>query len=848
MPQKSARRWLFYLYLLLLLLPCTELALRIVGYRPYQRSEYSIRSEPAFCILPDAHLGFALAPGNFEVTINEGHRYNVTHNADSQRISSFYPDTISKSEILILGCSYSYGMGVDDSATYAFRLQEKLPNYRIKNLAVPGYGTVQSYLQLKRHIEKGDVPAFVILGYAGFHNERNVLTPSYRKHLHIGFEESDTTLRQHLAMGSFPFVEKNDNRLVFREIRWQDVYQDWPGRKTFALVNALQTFSEDKAAYKLQPEAATLQLIRMMDSLCQEQQIKFMVAGLTQDALTKSMLQLLEKEGIFAVDVSVDLSDETYTNAPFDTHPNARAHTRYAEGLPTKIETMAGTLQRPCLQSSICKSLKTLIVIAYCGNLSLILIYCLAQLYLAILYLVKKKRPVKTALPETLPIITVQLPIFNEKYVIERLIRAVCAFDYPKEKLEIQVLDDSTDETVDIVQRLATQLQKQDFDIQHIRRPKAVDFKAGALAEGMKTAKGSFIAIFDADFVPQPDFLKKTLPYFDDKAVGMVQSRWGHLNQNYSLLTRIQAYALNAHFTIEQAGRNAFGHFMNFNGTAGVWRREAITEAGGWQGDTLTEDLDLSYRSQLKGWDFVFLEDLESPAELPAEMNALKSQQFRWAKGAAECARKNLGKVLRAPSVPFSTKITAAFHLFNSLMWVSIFISGMLLPPFLYVMSNTPEFQEWGSIFSVFHLTFVLLLFFYLVANWKLNLKKWYDLPRFILHYPAFLSLSMGISLYNAVGVVEGYLGKRSSFVRTPKFHITDGAGSIRGKQYVEFRPSAINLFELLSFLYFCFGLWYSLQVGQYVASGFLLLMAAGYGITLGMSWWAARGGLKGWS
>lgn len=331
--------WLFYLYLLILILPCTELALRIIGYRPYERSEYSIRSEPSFCLLPDEQLGFALAPGEFEVTINEGHRYSVTHGPDSQRISSFGADSTNKEEIIILGCSYSYGMGVDDSASFPFLLQKKFPAWRVKNLAVPGYGTVQSYLQLKQHIQAGSIPKVVVLGYAGFHSERNVLTPSYRKHLHIGFEESDTTLRQHMEMGNFPYVEYRDSGLVFRAAGWDEVYQGWAGRKRFALVNALQSFAEDQTANNLRPEEATLKLIQMMDALCKKHQVNLVVAGLTQDELTKSMLYLLKKEGIFAVDALVDLSDKTYTNLPFDTHPNTLAHARYAEAITEAILT-----------------------------------------------------------------------------------------------------------------------------------------------------------------------------------------------------------------------------------------------------------------------------------------------------------------------------------------------------------------------------------------------------------------------------------------------------------------------------------------------------------------------------
>ena len=288
-----------------------------------------------------------------------------------------------------------------------------------------------------------------------------------------------------------------------------------------------------------------------------------------------------------------------------------------------------------------------LIIVGYGFSLLVICIFSLGQFNLAWHYRKHQKQlknEENTSLEE-FPHVTVQLPIYNEKYVIERLIDAVAAFDYPKDKLEIQVLDDSNDETIEIVAKKVASYQKAGIDIQQVQRPERKGFKAGALQYGMEHAKGEFIAIFDADFLPPKDFLKSTLTSFNDPKVGMVQTRWGHLNQDYSLLTRVQAFGLNAHFTIEQKGRLNAGSFINFNGTGGVWRKTCIVDAGGWHHDTLTEDLDLSYRAQLKDWKFDYLEDVLSPAELPVLMPAVKSQQYRWNKGAAETARKNLGKI-----------------------------------------------------------------------------------------------------------------------------------------------------------------------------------------------------------
>ena len=298
--------------------------------------------------------------------------------------------------------------------------------------------------------------------------------------------------------------------------------------------------------------------------------------------------------------------------------------------------------------------MEILLIIIYGFFLTFILFYSLIQMHLVILYLkrgkIKKGSTIPT--PDYFPFVTIQLPIYNELYVVERLILQVSKIDYPKDRFEVQILDDSNDETTQIIRKVILKLKESKVKFDLVRRPNRIGFKAGALAYGMNICQGEFIAIFDADFLPKKDFLKKTIPYFIDKKVGVVQTKWTHINENYSKLTQIQAFGLDAHFTIEQGGRNYGKYFINFNGTAGVWRKTCIEDAGGWSADTLTEDLDLSYRAQLKGWYFKYLEKVESPAELPAAMNALKNQQFRWTKGAAECTRKNLIRVLKTKDLP----------------------------------------------------------------------------------------------------------------------------------------------------------------------------------------------------
>jgi len=337
---------------------------------------------------------------------------------------------------------------------------------------------------------------------------------------------------------------------------------------------------------------------------------------------------------------------------------------------------------------------ESLIIIVYTIAIVLIFMYSLAQLNLLHNYLSARKKDKEAdkkfdlSNPDEVPFVTIQLPVYNEMYVMERLLDNIAEIDYPKDKLEIQVLDDSTDETVQSTYEHIQKIKQTGLDIQHIRRTDRSGFKAGALKEGLKIAKGEYIAIFDADFLPKKNWLKNTIPYFKDEEIGVVQTRWGHINRNYSILTRIQAFALDAHFTLEQVGRNSKGHFINFNGTAGIWRKTCILDAGNWEGDTLTEDLDLSYRAQLKNWKFKYLEDVETPAELPVVISAARSQQFRWNKGGAENFRKMLWRVIKSNNISTKTKVHGLLHLLNSTMFLSIFTVAILSIPMLYIKNE----------------------------------------------------------------------------------------------------------------------------------------------------------------
>ncbi len=471
----------------------------------------------------------------------------------------------------------------------------------------------------------------------------------------------------------------------------------------------------------------------------------------------------------------------------------------------------------------------------YIFFLTFILLYALMELNLLFIYLFRTENREEEVVDD-LPFVTIQLPVYNELYVIERLIDACARFNYPADRFEIQVLDDSNDETVNIILEKVRYWREQGIQIEQIIRPERQGFKAGALAYGLEKSRGEFVAIFDADFVPDPDFIMKTLPYFGNEKVGVVQTRWKHMNKDYSLLTKLQAFALDAHFTVEQSGRNKGGHFINFNGTAGIWRRKCIDDAGGWEADTLTEDLDLSYRAQMRGWKFQYLEEVESPAELPVTMSALKSQQFRWAKGAAECAKKNLGKMLVKRGIGFSTKLMAIFHLFNSFLFICIICLAFMSVPLMYIVSGNAELETVYRFLGIFLTSTVILGVVYYTANIVNSTDKVRDTLRFFLYFPAFLSISMSLSLYNAIGVIEGYLGRKSPFVRTPKFNINDvGDDKWKKNKYLGSIKSLslITWLEAAVILYFSFGFIMAVRLGQATLTPFYGMLIFGFAYSL---------------
>lgn len=434
----------------------------------------------------------------------------------------------------------------------------------------------------------------------------------------------------------------------------------------------------------------------------------------------------------------------------------------------------------------------------------------------------------------TYPFVTVQLPIFNEMYVVERLIDNIAQFDYPRDRFEVHVLDDSTDESVEITRRKVEEWKAKGLNIEHIHRIDRKGYKAGALQEAMPLAKGEFIAIFDADFLPHPDFLKKTIPYFNDPKIGVVQTRWEHINEDYSLITKLQALQLNVHFTVEQKGREAGNYLLQFNGTAGVWRRQTIDEAGGWEADTLTEDLDLSIRAQLKGWRIKFLEEIGSPAELPAEMNSLKSQQFRWMKGGAETAKKMLPTVWKS-DLSLWQKIQATVHLLSSTVFVFVFISGVFSVPLLFVLGDLIEQGFSKNFFAWFMIGLLSIIAVYYTANLQSPARHKEEdfgksLYKFVFLFPLFLALSMGLSLHNSVAVIQGYRGKKSPFVRTPKFNIQTLRDTFVKNKYISKKISWTTLLEGFLALYFLGGVIGGIVIQNTTFLVFHLMLSLGYG------------------
>ena len=476
-----------------------------------------------------------------------------------------------------------------------------------------------------------------------------------------------------------------------------------------------------------------------------------------------------------------------------------------------------------------------LIISLYTLALLLVFFYSLAQLNLLFNYLKHKKSGTHGLLidlskKELVPYVTIQLPIYNEAYVVERLLENIALMEYPKDRLEIQVLDDSTDASVEKTASLIKGLQDKGLDIVHVRRTNREGYKAGALKEGLSVAKGSLIAIFDADFLPKKDWLLQTVPHFGSEDIGVVQTRWGHINRDYSILTRIQAFALDAHFTLEQVGRNAQGHFINFNGTAGIWRKECIVDAGNWEGDTLTEDLDLSYRAQLKNWRFKYLEEVETPAELPVVISAARSQQFRWNKGGAENFRKSVGKVLRAPHLNWKTKFHGVMHLLNSSMFLCVFTVAVLSIPMMYIKSIFPELAWVFEVTSFFIVSTIILFICYWFTYKNIQGKGIEHFLQYIGLFFTFFSVALGFSLHNSLAVLEGHTGKRSEFVRTPKFNINSIKDSWKGNQYLSKKISPNVILEGLLMCYFFYGMYIAVPLNDFGLFPFHFMLFLGFG------------------
>jgi len=473
-----------------------------------------------------------------------------------------------------------------------------------------------------------------------------------------------------------------------------------------------------------------------------------------------------------------------------------------------------------------------LIIGIYFAGLILVLLYSILQLSLAVAYVRNKKKPVIRPVfdPATAKKVTVQLPMFNELYVADRIIETCAAFEYPADKLQIQVLDDSTDETTELIAKKVAEVAARGINIQHIHRTDRTGYKAGALDDAMDQVEGEFIAIFDADFIPEKDWLQKTMPNFDNDEIGVVQTRWGHINKDYSLLTQLQAFGLNGHFAIEQGGRTASGHFINFNGTGGVWRKKCIEDAGGWEHDTLTEDLDLSYRAQVKGWKFCYLEEVIAPAELPITMSALKSQQHRWMKGGAECFIKMWKTMVTVKNVKLSDRIHGLSHLFNSSVFIFILMISIFSLPVLHIKDSFTDLNYVIRYGSIFLISTVFLMFYYWHSYRDKTTQKVKSFITFVGRFFVFLMVSMGLALNNSVAVLEGYLGIKSSFVRTPKFNVNVKT-EFKGNKYDKKSLSILNIGEGLLAATFLFTAINRSFYGDLGMVPFHLMLAFGYGL-----------------
>jgi len=476
-------------------------------------------------------------------------------------------------------------------------------------------------------------------------------------------------------------------------------------------------------------------------------------------------------------------------------------------------------------------ALQATILVIYFTVLTIMAIYGLHRYFLVYLYCRHKNNiPKPKGEFKELPKITVQLPLYNEMHVVQRLVDAVCRMDYPKELLEIQVLDDSTDDTQGLARIAVDRHRAQGFTISYHHRENREGYKAGALHEGMKLSTAEYIAIFDADFIPQPDMLRKMIHFFTDPKVGMVQARWGHINRDYSMLTQIQSIMLDGHFVIEHTTRNRAGRFFNFNGTAGIWRRTAIVDGGGWQHDTLTEDLDLSYRSQMRGWKFVFLQDIVSPAELPPEMNSFKSQQHRWAKGSIQTMKKILPRIWRT-DLPLRIKVEAFFHLSANIAYLLMIPLSILMFPSMVIRYNLGWYDLILIDFPLFAAATLSVSTFYVMCQ-----KEIYaDWPARLKYLPPLMWVGIGLCINNSKAVVEALFNHQTPFARTPKYGIENSTDQWKGKKYsgkVDVQPYV----ELLFGVYFSFAVFFALTTGLYPILPFLLLFQIGFLYTASLS------------
>ncbi len=482
--------------------------------------------------------------------------------------------------------------------------------------------------------------------------------------------------------------------------------------------------------------------------------------------------------------------------------------------------------------------METLVIALYLVALTILGIYGAHRGNLLMLYLKHRKnapKPLRHFEDEELPTITIQLPTFNEMYVVERLLEGVARIDYPKDKLHLQVLDDSTDETTQIARAKVDELCERGFDAEYVHRVDRTGYKAGALENGLKTAKGELVMVFDADFVPEPNIIRKMIDHFTDPKVGMVQARWGHINREYSVLTKCQSMMLDGHFVIEHIARNRSGRFFNFNGTAGIWRKQTIADAGGWQHDTVTEDMDLSFRAQIKGWRFVYVPEALAPAELPCEMNSFKTQQFRWAKGSAQTTKKLLGLVLKA-DIPWRVKMEVLFHLTNNFAYLFLVLLAMLQLPNMLIRRHMDHPELLLLDVPLFAATCGSICVFYLVTHRALYDNLWDAIKRL----PLMMALGIGLSVNNARAVLEGLFGKDLEFVRTPKHGVSGKRDDWKKKKYKASFP-VHSLIELGFGLYFVVTIALAVITGSWITIPFLVLFMIGFLYVGTLSFFQAR-------